>query len=704
MKRSLFPLFLSFIILFYVSLCFSGPEISAQQYFEKGMEKQKQGKRSEAYDCFRQAIKKDPSNPLYSWAAASSAGNREDAFTNAEDAWAKGYKRPQGLFFRTALSFHGNRQEALTFALNAFKEMPDSFRTPEVRGDLFFRFEEYDSALAQWEPLYSRSPSPTVCRQIALAYSGKGDFVKAQGVLSEARRKNLLDRAGLSALATLYAFTFDYAAVDSLFRDMNRQGLFNDTSQMEYAEILVVQDRYDNALKILGGTHNSLLAKGDAGLAFRARTLLYLLYYMKKQPDGIMRTASMIPKEFPFQKAEKTFAETAADTTLDSAQSLAKIEVNRKALPPSPSLDLVIARENMARGNFKKSAEYFSSLPPLFNRSPRVLAERATVHFAMGADSVALALINILHIRKLYTKQSLEVFRDIMLKNNILEKGMAAQSVLEKQYPRDAGVVLKKGLIALAAGKTDSAFAVFSALAKQYPDNDDFEVLRISVLLMQKKYDKVLGECTRSRASPAALASVQARALHYSGKIPEARTVFEKLTQEKKTRRLLLDYTTFLLETSQFDRAVPVFKDLIADSRKNAGAGSTELGLMYNNLAWSCLKADSCPETELLGAAKRAYSLASDNPHILDTYAEALLKTGRYDDCIKLLKDNPLVVKEPRLLFHLGTAFEKKNNRYEACQTYSSAVLAAGTGPHQLPVNFDTSEISAHVRELKLSR
>jgi tetratricopeptide (TPR) repeat protein len=697
-------LLLSIIILFNAFRCFSGNEQTAQQYYEKGLENQKQEKRSEAYDCFRQACKKDPSNPLYHWAAATSAGNREDAFTNAEDAWAKGYKRPEALFFRTALSFHGNRHEALTFALNAFKEMPDSFRTPEIRGDLFFRFEEFDSALAQWEPLFSKSPSGQLCRQIALAYSGKGDFKKARSVLIEARKKNLLDRAGLSALATLYSFTFEYAAVDSLFQAMQHQGLFNDTTRVEYADLLVAQERYGDAVKLLSGIHNSLLAKGDTHLAFRVRALMYLIYYTEKQPDGIRHVAGMIPQDFSFYKAEKSFAEAAAGATLDSGQSLALLEVNRKALPASSSIDLVVARENGARGNYKNSAAGFSSLPPIFSHSPRVLAERATAYFAMGADSVALALINILHVRKLYTKQSLELFRDIMLKKNILEKGMAAQAVLEKRFPRDAGVILKKGMLALAAGKTDSAFVVFSSLAKEYPDNEDFEVLRISMLLMQKKYDAALEECGRSRASPAALAPVQARALHFSGKPQEARNAFEKMIREKKTQRLLLDYTSFLLETSQFDRAVPVFKDLIAESKKNTGTNNRELALMYNNLAWACLNADPCPEGELLSAAKRAYALASYNPHVLDTYAEALLKTNRYDECIRLLKDNPLAVKEPQLLFHLGTAFEKKNNKYEACQTYVSAVLAAGTGQHQLSVNFDTSEVSARVKALKSSR
>jgi tetratricopeptide (TPR) repeat protein len=704
MKKNPVLLFISVILLFTASRCFSGTGQAARQYYEKGLENLKKEKRSEAYDCFRQAGKNDPSNPLYSWAAASAAGNREDAFINAEDAWTKGYKRPEALFFRTALSFHGNRQEALAFALNAYKEMPDSFRTPEIRGDLFFRFEQFDSALAQWEPLYSRTPSARVCTQIALAYSGKGDFQKARSILTEARRKNLLDRAGLSALATLYAFTFEYAAVDTVFRDMHRQGFFNDTARVEFAELLAAQERYDDAVKILNGIHDSLVARGDAPMAFRIRALLYLIYYMEKQPGQIRSIAAMVPKSWPFYKVENSFAAAAAGAMPDSAQSLATLEVNLKALPASSSIDLLIARETMARGNFKKSAACFSLLSPIFGRSPRVLAERATVLFTMGADSAALALINILHVRKVYTKQSLEVFRDIMLKKNILEKGMAAQAVLEKKYPHDAGVILKKGMLALAGGKTDSAFAVFSVLAKEYPDNDDFEVLRLSVLLMQKKYDLALVECGRSRALPSALASVQARALHNSGKPLEARNVYEKLIKEKKTQRLLLDYTSFLLETSQFDRAVPVFKDLVADGKKNAGPGSKDLGLMYNNLAWSCLNADSCPEAELLGAAKRAYGLASDNLHVLDTYAEALLKTGRYDDCIKLLKDNPLAVKEPQLLFHLGTAFEKKNNGYEASRAYASAVSAAGTGPHQLSVNFDTSEISARVRALKTSK
>ncbi|HUI90900.1 MAG TPA: tetratricopeptide repeat protein [Chitinivibrionales bacterium] len=677
---------------------------SARDIYQQGLEKLNEHKRAEAYEYFNQACKKDPANPQYSWAAATSADNREDAFTHAEDAWAKGFKRPEALFFRTALSFHGNREEALSFALKAFADLPDSFRTAELRGDIFFRFEQFDSALAKWKPLNALTPSARLYRQIALAHSGKGDFEKARAVLTEARGKNMLDRTGMSALATLDAYSFDYAAVDSLFKFMQVLGLFNDTSRVEYADLLVAQERYGEAVKLLSGVHNTLLAKGAVDLAFRIRAVMYLIYYTENQPDGIRRIEAIIPRDFPFFNAEKAFAGALTGAARDSAGALPLMEVNRKALPACPAIDLIVARENGKRGNYEKSAAGLGSLPPIFSHSPRVLVERATAYADAGADSAALALIAVLHDRKWFTKQSLELFRDIMFRKNMADKGMAAQALLEKQFPRDPGVLYKKGMLALAAGKTDSAFGVFAALSKEYPENEGFEIAMLSTLLSQRKYDAVLAACGNSSVSPQALASFQARALHFGGNPREARAVYEKLLNRNKSRDLLAAYSSFLIETAQFGAAASVFKDLIAACKKDGGTRDKELGLLYNNLAWSYLKADSCPPAELLIAAKRAYALASDNPHVLDTYAEALLKTGRHDECIRLLKDHPLAVREPQLLFLLGTAFEKNNQKYEAGQSFASAVSAVRAGRQQVPVTFDTSEISERVKFLESSR
>jgi predicted Zn-dependent protease len=680
--------------------CSSENVTSAVQCYEKGIEKQKQQKRSEAFAYFKLASKKDPSNPLYYWAAATSAENRNDALVNAEDAWLKGLKSPQVLFFRIALSQNADKQTALSYALQGYDEMPDSFKTPEVHGEIFYRFAQFDTALSLWKPLYAKTPSSHLSIRIAMAYSGKGQTEKARQILTEARNKNLLDRQGYSALASLFAFMFEYKSIDTLFHEMHQRGFFNDTAQVEYADILLAQERYDDAENVLNRIKMPATQKNDEDINFQARTRLYLIYYMLKQPEKIKQLDKMVPDNLAYAKTEKKFTNAILDLETGTSKNLAEFEVLRKALPHSTAIDLLFSRLNAERGNLEKAGAGYASLSPVFNRSPRVLVERAILCVQKGKDDEALALIQELHGRNLFTKQSLELFRDIMLKKKLLEKSQFAQKVLEERYPNDASVRYHRGMSALTAQNYDTALAVFTALAKAYPKEENFEVMRISVFMMKKDFNRVLRECSTSTASPAALASLQAGALERSGRNDDAKQVFENALAKNRTKNLLLEYANFLINNKQPNKAVTIFEELIAADKKKPDSDKKETALLYNNLAWSLVSSDSCSPSRLLDAARHAYELAPENLTILDTYSEALLKTDRYDDCIKLLKDNPLVVKEPQLLFHLGTAYEKKKFTYEASRTYTMACAALDSTSSQLPVGFNKSELTARIQTL----
>lgn len=699
MNKKILLFFLILTFLFSGISCSAGSELSAQQCYEKGMEKLRQEKKSEAFACFVLASKKDPSNPAYNWAAATAADNRNDAFVNAEDAWRKGLKLPQVLFLRAALSLHANKQEALEYALSGYKEMPDSVKTPDVRGEIFCRFGSYDSALTIWKPLYAKKPSGPLCVQIAMAYNAKADFQKARQILTDGRGRGLLDRAGYGVLASLLAFSFEYKSIDTLFYEMRQRGLLNDTACLDYADFLLSQERYNDAEKVLdkikfGG------GASDGAVNFQARIRLYFISFMLRQPEKIKQLETLVPANSAFKNQEKALIKSVTDVMTGSSKAFEEIEVSRRALPNSAVIGLLCARMNLDRGNYENASACYASLPALFSRSPRVLAERATILYKSGKDDDALSLINDLHGRNFYSKQSLELFRDIMLKKKSMEKCMAAQKMLEKRFPDDTGVILKKGILALAAGNTDTALSIFAVLSKAYPGEERFDALRISAFMVKKDYDRVIRECRASKASAATLAPIEAKALAYVGKIDEAMQVYEKALSEKKTKGLLLEYAFFLLDSKQPDKAARMFEELIAMNKNDRKSDKNETAVLYNDLAWALVTSDTCSSARLLDAAQHAYDLAPENLNILDTYSEALLKTGRFDDCIRLLKDNPLVIKEPTMLYHLGIAFEKTKDIRSACATYRLALAQADSAAPRLPVNFNRSELAARVQNM----
>lgn len=680
--------------------CSQSSGLSARQCYERGVQKLKENNKKKAFDFFKTASQKDTANPLYSWAAAQAAGNKNDAFVNAKESWTKGLKQPQVLFALTALSLHSNKLEALRYALALYDEMPDSLRTAGLRGDIFYRSDQYDSCIAQWGPLYSKKPSGPLCSQIAMAYSKKGDIQKARSLLIEGRGRGILDAQGYIMLCLLSALEFDFSGVDALFQEMHASGLCNASIESEHAGFLLAQERYSEAGKIL---EKILALPPDSSNGFiksQARISLDLVYCMTSQPEKIKGLIAQAPEKGPFAKAEKALHKAAMGIYYDSLKAFDEFAVVRKAAPQNAAINLIFARSIGKRGEYEKALEIYDQLPEIFRRSPRTLLERASILQKMGKDDDALALISLMHRHKLFSKTSLELYRDITFKKNMIERSMAAQKILEQHYAGDAGVLWAKGVLALSKNEFDSARAAFAALRQKYPDEEKFETVRILVDMIKKDYERVIKECDASRAPAASLAPLKARALVRLGKNDLARETYLKALSERKTPELLAEYSSFLLEGGLAGQAIPLYEELIKMSKENPKTDKKEIAMYFNNFAWSLLQADSTSPKRLLWAAKQAYALAPEDLHIIDTYCEALIRSAQYGDCIKMLKSNPATAQEPRLLFHLATAFEKNGDINLACRTYSQA-LALADSTRKLPCNFTKEELVAHINRIK---
>jgi predicted Zn-dependent protease len=121
--------------------------------------------------------------------------------------------------------------------------------------------------------------------------------------------------------------------------------------------------------------------------------------------------------------------------------------------------------------------------------------------------------------------------------------------------------------------------------------------------------------------------------------------------------------------------------------------------VVLNNLAWANLDGKEPDIERALWAAKKAHELAPDNPHILDTYADALVRAGKYRACVQLLDKDPLTAGEPRLIHHLAQAFEKEGETNKAVRHYQD-ILARMDSTAVLPVPFSEGDIRGKVAEL----
>jgi predicted Zn-dependent protease len=680
--------------------CSTGFSLSAEKCFEKGNEKLKQNKTGLAYRYFDAASRKDGKNPRYQWAAAMTAPNQNSAFIHTLAAWKNGLKRPEVFWALSRLSFHTEKKDALEYTKNLFVQLPDSFRTPVLREQIFFRFEEWDSCLAVLLPLFKSNPTQNLGTTIAMVYGKKGDNKKGYSVLQDCRTRKLLDGNGYALLALLETSEYNFSVVDTLFSEAKRYGLYASDIQLQHAEIMIAQDRIDEAEKILVDLTDPVPDRKENFLNHRARIDAAYVYLRQNKPDKIAALMKSDPDSTTFRKTEQACYKGMLDVLADSARSLNELVELQKTIPDNALVALAAAREKARRSLFKEAVADYKKVPPVYVRSPRVLIEFANALYKSGNDDDALALISSLHQHNLYSRPSLELFRDITFKKHLMDKSIAAQKMLEKKFTGDASVLWSGMVLSLKTGKTDSALALATELSKKYPQEERFEIARISMYLVKKDYDRVLRECSQSKAPASALAPLEAGAFRAIGKNDLAEHAYAKGMAQKKTPALMLDYAGFLIESGKAEQAASLYDEIITMKKDALLQDSVMNAMVLNNLAWSLLQTKSFSQDRVVALARRAHELSPGNPQIIDTYASVLLKNGNYKDCIKLLADNTVAVREPRLLFHLAEAYEKSHEVNKAVRCYRDVLKLMDSTSPVVPMTLSKADIKNCIDKL----
>jgi predicted Zn-dependent protease len=674
--------------------CSTGFSLSAEKCFEEGRQKLKENKTMLAYKYFDAASRKEPANSTYQWAAATAAPDQNSAFIHTHAAWKNGLKRPDVLFALSRLSFHTEKKEALEYTKKLFVQLPDSFQTPLFREQIFFRFEEWDSCLAILLPLFQQKPAQNVGAMIAMVYGKKGEYKKGYSVLQDCRMRKLLDGNGYALLAVLETSEYNFSAADTLFSEARRFGLYTNDIQLQHADLMIAQDRFDEAEKLLSGLTEPVSGRQEDFLNHRARIDIAYVYFRQNKPDKIAALRNGGSESTTFQKTEFAFYKGMLDAAADSsARALNELAELQKALPDNPLIVMAMAFEKARRSQYKEAIAEYKKVPPVYLRSPRVLIEFANALYKNGNDDEALALISSLHQHNLYSRPSLELFRDITFKKHLMDKSIAAQKMLEKKFTGDASVLWSGMVMALKTGKTDSALALATELSKKFPQEERFEIARISMYLVKKEYDRVLRECSQSKASASALAPLEAGAFRAIGKNDFAERAYAKGMAQKKTPALMLDYAGFLIESGKAEQAASLYDEIVAMKKDDLQQDSVMNAMVLNNLAWSLLQTKSFSQDRVIAVARHAHELSPGNPQIIDTYASVLLKNGNNKECIKLLADNAVAVREPRLLFHLATAYEKSHEVNKAVRYYRDALKLMDSASPVVPMTLSKADV-----------
>ena len=671
-----------------------------EKAYQKGVELTKERKPEKAYKYFLAATKKAPDNAIYHWAAAQTTRNQNAAFIHTEMAWKSGLKTVPVLSALIRLSLFTDRDQRIRQVLALYQELPDSVRTPTLKAELFSQLGASDSALTIWKGLYAAKPTSQLAFKIGRELNLKGDIAAARSFLETARKTKMLDGSGYVLLASIRAFEYDYEGVDDIFRETRKQGLYTNEVALEEAAFLFAGNKQEAAAKILAEYRKANPDQQDGLINHRARMNLAFLFAATKQMDSINTLIAEVPDSSPFKAGEVRFYKVLQESEkMEATALLQELEGIRKSIPANPFVELYTARAHLKNRQAAKAAEHYQRLPGIYLRSPGILTEYAMALSGSGKENEALVALSAMHRKRLFTRGSLELFRDLTFRKNLLEKSEHAQQLLEKLYGNDARVRWNGATLALRSGKIDSALTLLTELEKQFPDEHRFRTTRISALILKGAYDQALALCTSGSTPKELVLPLHAQILKKQGKDAQALQLIETAIQEKKSPQLSLLYAEMLMEMKRNEDAAKVYEELLSsrDQEKQEGPGTAAI---YNNLAWAMLQAEKPDKKLVLKAAERAFELLPQSPNILDTYAEALITFGEYGKCVKILENAKATHQEPRLLFQLGLAYQKSKDMNKAIRSFKASTALMDSSAGTINMDISKAAVERHIDKL----
>jgi predicted Zn-dependent protease len=699
MRKTIISIVTAITLLFSLNCGGSGCK-TPEDCFKQGTVAFKNGDKIKAYRFFSAAAKEEPTNTAYQWAAANTATNPKFALFHVKTAWDNGLKNMQVFYALVTLSEFSDTTQKYSYALQLFKELPDSIRTDEVRAGLFFSFRRFDSTIALLGPLTEKQPSAFRCDMLSKALLAKGDVERAIKVLVDCKAKNKLDPEGYLLLAHAYLRGFDYKSTDAVFDAARKDGNYIPPLRLAHARMLFAQERGIDALNLLDTLMKPMGDSTTPGFVRETRIAAAYFAFILGQKSRIEALQNVRGGDSG-AIAERALYSLLSQKIGDTTRFLDTLKTIVKRLPEYPELQLLLAREIARSGQSGEALALYDRLPETYLRSPRIIVERARLLSMTGRDTMALALLGVMHQRKISTRSSLELLRDITFKMNRIDDAQKVQSLLSSLYKNDVPLRWAGGMLAMKTGKLDSAFTVFTSLCRDYPNEMRFHYSRLFVYYLKGAYDELLNEIGKLGKTSPAIVRLQARTLQKLHKNKEADAAFRTAIASDKSIALKMEYAEFLINTNNGSQAAQIYAEMLKADKGAHDLDTNEYVAVLNNLAWSLLQAENSDKKTVLSTIEKAYSLNKKIPSIVDTYAEALLKYKDFKGCIALLEKSPITVQEAALQIKLSSAYEGVNELTKAIRALEEAKKLMDSGsPGRISTNVDAGEVQSRISSL----
>ncbi len=656
--------------------------LNARECYQKGEQMQSQRQTQKAYSFFAAAADKAEKGE-YHWAAAQIAPHANAALFHTKSAWSAGMRTYPVLYNYLRLAFFTDSAQIREKGLEMYAQLPDSLKNELMRAKILYLTGDLEACLNAYIRQFHADPSSELGLTIARVYVKKGDLMGARSFLVDNCMSTRTSPQSISLLASLYAREYMVDSVRWVFKTASRfpDRIYSPGIRLAHAHFSLLSGSYDDAHELLRELYYKPNARLDNAITLGAALSLGYLYSLNGDSEKLKQLSRQMETKggnARYIKGTGCFFDLLQQPRSENDSIMEMVHQCDSLLPSHDLGTLMLAHLCAEKNEYAEAVKYFDRLSSLIKHSPGVVVARARATAALGVPQKAIAILEHMHRKNVASRRSLELYRNIALTLDYLNRADMAQDALEQRYPRDTRVIWNRAMIALKKHEFDTAFSVFTRLVNIYPQTARFRVAAMRAALLNGDTRSVMQLYKNRSADNAHISIIAADAALKEGDPAHAHSIYVAGMEKNESPQVAMAYARFLLEEKKdFSAAASVYRDVLKRHGKRIKEDTLGTVHLFNNLAWTLLHQET-PDMDLaLKAATHAYSRAQHNVHVVDTYAEALIRSKNYSECISVLKDSELTEKEPKLRYQLARAYEKKGEKKNALHAYRNALFSS---------------------------
>jgi len=669
------PAILGILVVLLISC---GEKVPPEELFKMGLKAESWQERDKAYSYYRRAAKAAPDSSAYHWAASVWAPDRKTAYKHGLDAWETGNKSQVVLKALLRLSDLDTDDEKFAYAKKLYDELPESQKTREFLGDLYYTHKMYDSALAVYTQLYNERPRKILSSKIGASYQKSGNDRAAKKFLMKCLRHHTLSGPATVLLAAYYAEENKLYEIDSLLQRSGRLGLITNNEILDIAKIIMAHKEIFWAGTIFGRMRFAEKNQNDALWNHKARVLFAFANHEVDSIDNISKLLPLITVENDLHENELKFFMLLVKMTQNKAgQYLRQLKVYKKKMPPNVAVDILLAREYAKESAYDTAEQILSKIPEYMIHYPYFGNELALYQVKQGKMDEAYKRWRMYERLNMYTPEFGKDFNNLLLTRLFVREGREVALSLTKKYGDAVGEYWKNGLSFLETGDYESAEELFLKAREIASDEPLFPTALLCADYGAERFGRVLSEERQQNENDFLTVVFTAWAYENSSRSTAADSLFQAQLKKQASSEMRLAYAYYLALTGKASQAGSVMKDISFKTD-----AFTNFRYLHSEWLYSLsrlLHRDSVGvSAQIRDAAALAFTLAPDSIVYLENYAEILLAGKNYQTLISVLKNSEKLATSGELHWYLARAYEETGKKVLALEQYKSALKQLG--------------------------